>query len=114
MVEGTYYFYINTRGKDICNDSIGEPQFVQAFLGGKFKAIRSAIEQSSALTPSSSHAEFLAFYYSYQSRFDYWFATNSASVMSPLALEIDGFLKRILCNAAGFDIFEVPPVGGTP
>jgi hypothetical protein len=31
--------------------------------------------------------------------------------MSPLALEIDGFLKRILCNAAGFDIFEVPPVG---
>jgi hypothetical protein len=101
---------INTRGIDICNNPIGEPQFVQAFLGGKFKAIRSAIEKSSsALTPSSSHAEFLAFYYSYQSRFDYWFATNNATVLYPLALEIDGFLKRILCNAAGFDIFEVPP-----
>jgi hypothetical protein len=35
---------INTRSIDICNNPIGEPQFVQAFLGGKFRAIRSAIE----------------------------------------------------------------------
>jgi len=98
---------INTRGIDICNNPVGEPQFVQMYLSGKIKAICSAIEKSSsALRPLSSHADYLACYYSYQTRFDYWFATNSVAFTGPLAVEIDENLKRVLCNAAGFNFFE--------
>jgi hypothetical protein len=105
-------FVVNARGIYICNNPIGEVEFVQAFLGEKFKGIRSAIENSSlALRPSSSHAEFLAFYYSYQTRFDYWFATNSIALTTPLALNVDSFLRDTLSNLAGFNIFEAPPVG---
>ena len=49
--------------------------------------------------------------YSYQTRFDYWFATNSVAFTGPLAVDIDANLKRVICNAAGFNIFEAPPVG---
>ena len=63
------------------------------YLSGKIKAICSAIEKSSsALRPLSSHADYLACYYSYQTRFDYWFATNSVAFTGPLAVEIDANL----------------------
>ena len=79
-------FVVNARGIYICNNPIGKAEFVQAFLGEKFKGICSAIEKSSsALRPSSSHADYLAFYYSNQTRFDYWFATNNTRYTYPLA-----------------------------
>jgi len=105
-------FVVNARGIYICNNPIGEAEFVQAFLGEKFKGICSAIEKSSsALRPSSSHAEYLAFYYSYQTRFDYWFATNNTRYTYPLALKIDSFLRSTLCNLSGVNLFDAPPEG---
>ncbi len=55
------------------------------------------------------HANFLAFYHSYQARFDYWMMTNNLDLTRPLALKLDAFLRDILSTTAGFDIFELPP-----
>jgi hypothetical protein len=59
--------------------------------------------------PSSSHATYLAFYFSFQSRFDYWLATNYLIYTDPLAASMDEFLRRKLCDIAGFDIFSPQP-----
>jgi hypothetical protein len=88
--------------------------YVKSFLRNKFKDICNAIEaSSSALNASSSHADFLAFHYSYQARFDYWLSTNNLALTDPLAAEMDEFLRKILTSIAGVDIFAVP-TAGTP
>ena len=103
---------VEGRGISVCNCPIGESSFVNAFLTNKFKDICGAIEKSSkALSSSSSHADFLAFYHSYQARFDYWLSTHNLVLTDPLAAETDEFLRRILSGIAGFDIFEVPATG---
>ena len=100
------------RGISICNCPIGEPHYVKAFLEGKIKDICSAIEKSStALKSSSSHADYLAFYYSYQARFDYWLSTNYLVYTDRLAEKIDDFLRETLSSIAGVDIFAPPPPG---
>ena len=50
----------------------------------KFDDICSAILKSNdALVSSNPHANFLAFLFSYQSRFDYWLSTNSIEHTDP-------------------------------
>ena len=84
--------------------------YVQTYLVSKIESIRSAIQRScEALLPSSSHATYLAFYFSFQSRFDYWLATNYLIYTDPLAASMDEFLRRKLCDIAGFDIFSPQP-----
>ena len=52
--------------------------FVQTFLTNKFETIYKKITQSSdRLSATSRQANFLAFYHSYQGRFDYWMAGNA-------------------------------------
>ena len=68
---------VHARGIEVCKNSIGEELYVRTHLAKKFNDIRSAIIKSNdALVSSSSHANFLAFLYSYQSRCDYWLSTN--------------------------------------
>jgi hypothetical protein len=55
----------------------------------------------------------LAFHYSYQARFDYWLSTNNLTYTAQLASETDDFLRKILCDIAGTDIFAAP-APGTP
>ena len=101
---------IQARGIDICNNPIGEDLYVETFLANKFDSICKAIKQSSdRLSASSRHANFLAFYHSYQARFDYWMMTNNLDLTRPLALKLDVFLRDILNTTAVFDIFELPP-----
>ena len=103
---------IQARGIDICNNPIGEDLYVETFLANKLESICKAIKHSSdSLSVSSHHANFLAFYHSYQARFDYWMATNNLVFTGPLALKLDAFLRDILNTIAGFDIFEPPPEG---
>ena len=103
---------IQARGTDICNNPVGEDIYVETFLATKLESICNAIKQSSdSLSASSRHANFLAFYHSYQARFDYWTATNNLVFTGPLALKLDAFLRDILNTTAGFDIFETPPEG---
>jgi hypothetical protein len=103
---------IQARGIDICNNPIGEDLYVETFLANKLDSICKAIKQSSdRLSASSRHANFLAFYHSYQARFDYWMMTNNLDLTRPLALKLDAFLRDILSTTAGFDIFELPPEG---
>ena len=105
---------VEARGISVCNCPIGEPEYVKAFLRSKFEDICSAIEKSSkTLNSSSSHADFLAFHYSYQARFDYWLSTNNLTYTAQLASETDDFLRKILCDIAGTDIFAAP-APGTP
>jgi hypothetical protein len=105
---------VEARGISVCNCPIGEPEHVKAFLRSKFEDICSAIEKSSkTLNSSSSHADFLAFHYSYQARFDYWLSTNNLTYTAQLASETDDFLRKILCDIAGTDIFAAP-APGTP
>ena len=67
LLDKTGNVLAEARGISICNCPIGEPLYVKSFLRNKFKDICSAIEaSSSALNASSSHADFLAFHYSYQ------------------------------------------------
>ena len=105
---------IQARGIDIWNNPVGEDLSVETFLANKLDNICKAIKKSSdSLSASSRHANFLAFYHSYQARFDYWMATNNLVLTGPLALKLDAFLRDILNTTAGFDIF-VPPSEGTP
>ena len=114
LLDKTGNVLAEARGISICNCPIGEPLYVKSFLLNKFKDICSAIEaSSSALNASSSHADFLAFHYSYQARFDYWLSTNNLALTDPLAAEMDEFLRKILTSIAGVDIFAVP-TAGTP
>ena len=83
---------IQARGIDICNNPVGEDIYVETFLATKLESICNAIKQSSdSLSASSRHANFLAFYHSYQARFDYWTATNNLVFTGPLALKLDAF-----------------------
>jgi hypothetical protein len=69
---------VQARGIEVCTNPVGEELYVRTHLAKKFDDIRSAILKSNdALLSSSSHANFLAFLYSYQSRFDYWLSTNA-------------------------------------
>jgi len=69
---------IQARAIDICNNPIGEGKNVEIFLANKLDSICKAIKQSSDCPSASSrHADFFAFYHSYQARFDYWMATNN-------------------------------------
>ncbi len=100
------------RDISVCNCPIGEQLYVKKFLRNKFKGICSAIEAfSSALDASSSHADFLAFHYSYQARFDYWLSTNKIALTNPLAAEMGELLRKIMTSIAGVDIFAVPKAG---
>ena len=100
---------VHARGIDICKNPIGEDIYVKTYLDTKFESIRSAIQKScEALLPSSSHAAFLAFYYSFQSRWDYLLSTNYLAYTEPLAASTDIFLRQTLCCIAGFDIFLAP------
>ncbi len=44
--------------------------------------------------------------FSFQSRFDYWLATNYLIYTDPLAASMDVFLHQKFCDIAGFDIFS--------
>ena len=101
---------VHARGIDVCKNPIGEDIFVQTYLVSKIESIRSAIQKSiKALLPSSSHATYLAFYYSFQCRFDYWLSTNYLIHTDPLAASLDAFLRQKLVEIAGFDIFSSQP-----
>ena len=111
-MEATDGSIIHARGIDICNNPIGEDLYVQTFLANKLDSICKEIKRSSdCLSDASRHANFLAFYHSYQARFDYWTATNNLVYTGPLAIKLDAFLRDILNTIAGFDIFETPPEG---
>ena len=82
------------------------------FLPNKLDCICKEIKRSSdCLSDASRHANFLAFYHSYQARFDYWTATNDLVFTGPLAIKFYPFLRDILNTIAGYDIFEPPPEG---
>jgi hypothetical protein len=99
----------NARGIDVCNNPIGEEPFVRAYLTEKFESICRAIEKcSTRLSPSSSHADYLAFYYSYQERAVYWLATNNLTYMDHFAKAMDEFLRKLLGKIVGSDIFTTP------
>jgi hypothetical protein len=66
---------------------------------------------SDCLSDASRHANFFAFYRSYQARLDYWTATNNLVYTGPLAIKLDDFCVILLNTIAGFDIFEPPPEG---
>ena len=76
---------IHARGIDICNNPIGEDLYVQTFLTNKLDSICKEFKRSSE-SDASRHANFLAFYHSYQARFDYWTATNNLVYTGPLAI----------------------------
>ena len=87
-----------------CNIPIGEDLCVQTFSTNKLDSICKEIKRSSdCLSDASRHANFLAFYHSYQARFDYWTATNKLAFTGPLALKLDVFLCDILNTIAGFE-----------
>ena len=91
-VEATDGSIIHARGIDICNNPIGEDLYVQTFLANKLDSICKEIKRSSDyLSDASRHANFLAFYHSYQARFDYWTATNNLVYTWPLAIKLDAF-----------------------
>ncbi|MEI6872924.1 MAG: hypothetical protein WCL08_11635, partial [Verrucomicrobiota bacterium] len=101
---------VHARGIDVCKNPIGEDIYVQIYLVSKIESIRSAIQKSiKALLPSSSHATYLAFYYSFQCRFDYWLSTNYLIHTDPLAVSLDAFLCQKLSDIAGFDLFSSQP-----
>ena len=101
---------VHARGIEICKNPIGEDIYVKTCLVAKFESIRSAIQKSfEALLPSSSHAAYLSFYYSFQSRFDYLLSTNYLKFTGPLAVSADDFLRQKICGIAGFDIFTASP-----
>jgi len=88
---------VQARGISICKNPIGEGEFVKTYLANKFEDIRSAITRSfDALLPSSPHAAYLAFYYSFQARFDYWLATNNLRHTDELARSTDAYFSGIL------------------
>ncbi len=98
------------RGLVICENPIGEENYVRVFLDNKFETICSAIKKSfNALSGSNPHETYLAFYYSYQARFDYWLATNSAASTKDFAEKADDFLRYHLCALKGFDDFFTDP-----
>ena len=97
------------RGIVICENPIGEEDFVMIFLDNKFETICSAIKKSfNALSESNPHETYLALYYSYQARFDYWLATNSTNSTTKFADEADKFLRHLLCTLTGCDLFKSP------
>ena len=101
------------RGIDICNNPIGEKTFVQAYLTDKLDSICCAIiKASAALNTSNLHADFLSFYYSYQSRWDYWCATNNLEFIDPLSSKLDSCLHFVLEKATGLKLFDPPTTGG--
>ena len=102
------------RGIDICNNPIGEKPFVQAFLADKLDSICCAITNTStALRSTSSHADFFAFYYSFQSRWDYWCATNNLEFIDPLSSTLDSVLRSVLEKATGLNLFD-PTIADRP
>ena len=96
------------RGIDICNNPIGEKPFVQAYLTDKLENICCAIiKASTALRSTSSHAVYFAFYYSFQSRWDYWSATNNLEFIDPLSSKLDSVLRSVLEEATGLKLFDL-------
>ena len=103
---------VQARGISICKNPIGEEEFVKTYLANKFVDIRSAITKSfEALLPSSPHATYLAFYYSFQARFDYWLATNNLRHTDELASSTDTYFVGILSKICDFDIALLPAEG---
>ena len=99
-IEATDGSIVYARGIDICNNPIGEELYVQTFLANKLDSICKEIKRSSDyLSDASRHANFLAFYHSYQARFDYWTATNNLVYTGPLAIKLDAFLRDILISS---------------
>ena len=102
------------RGIVICQNPIGEINFVQTFLHHKFQSICSVINKSfSTLLLKDKHVAFQAFYYSLQARFDFWLSTNLPSHNGPLAIAADISLKNMLDDLAGASLFT-PLEDGSP
>ena len=102
------------RGIVICQNPIGEANFVQTFLNHKFSSICSVINSSfQTLLLKDPHAAFHAVHYSYQARFDYWLSTNLPSHTAPLAKMADDCLKSMYERLACFPLFA-PLTDGSP
>jgi hypothetical protein len=102
------------RGIVICQNPIGEINFVQTFLDHKFSSICSVIKKSfSTLLLKDQHVAFQALYHSFQARADYWLSTNLPSHTAPLAAKIDTCLKDMLVELASFPLFT-PLTDGSP
>ncbi len=102
-MEATDGSIIHVRGIDFCNNSIGEDLYVQTFFTNKLDSICKEVKRSSdRLSDASRYSNFLAFYHSYQARFNNWTATNNLVYTWPLAI------SDILNTIAGFDNFEPP------
>ena len=104
----------SARGILICQNPIGQAPFVESFLSHKFNSICSVFQNSfSTLLLNDNHVTFQALNYSYQSRSDYWLATNLPSLTDPLAAMVDDRLMHMLEEVAGAPLFA-PLVDGSP
>ena len=63
--------------------------FVYCIFALLCSAVEAIKKSFSALSGSYPHEAYLAFYYSYQARFDYWLSTNSIAFTDTLAEETD-------------------------
>jgi hypothetical protein len=107
LLDSNKQVLVNARGISLCNSPIGERAFEEAYLEQKSNGICSAIKKSTdALVPLSCQSANLAFTYSYQCRFDYWIATNSADVSTRFITNGDTCLREQLSKIEGVDQFS--------
>ena len=91
---------------EVCNVPIGDTQFVASRLQAKFQQKCSAIKKSSdALSSVDRHAACQALLFSYQARFDYWFATIPLDLTRPHDSLIQSCLDGVLGSICGLDPF---------
>ena len=96
------------RGIDICNNPIGEKPFVQGCLTEKLESICCAIiKASTAVRSTSSHAVYFSFYYSFQSWWDYWSATNNLEIIDPISSKLESALRSVLEEAKDLTLFSL-------